>query len=183
MADAGSLIFSALGVGEGVPAAMAAWRAFRKGGGIARHPSADLAYIAYQAASTEFLVNLQLIVGIGVPPSFAGGLWTYPIVLRAHQRMVDSATQAAVAFGQIVMLGSDEVAEAAFEVGLALGAAGSGIEINQRRIKRTPEFDRKINVVSEALRTYLLAVRSDLELPAPARNEIDEESGETAQPS
>jgi hypothetical protein len=58
------------------------------------------AYLAFEKGAAEMLFHVQLVVGIGVPPSIKGGLWSYPVVYRSHRSMVDAMSTMVVAFAR-----------------------------------------------------------------------------------
>ncbi len=128
---------------------------------------ARTAYLAYEAAAADFMLNLHLIAELGVPPRMAGALWTWPVVYRAHGKIVEAASRMVATFGQIVILGTYEVAERGCELAEALDAAAQALSVRRRRITTTPDFRDKYQAAGKTFRAYLLAVRADMSLPPP----------------
>ena len=136
-------------------------------GRAAHSPEALTAYLAHENAGAEYLFNLHLIAEVGVPPKLLGGLWTWPIVYRAHRHLVESSSQLLTTFGQMVILGSYEVAERACDFAETLDALTRALTVQRGRIKSNPDFREKFQTATEALRTYMLAVREELNLSPP----------------
>jgi len=177
--DPTGLAVAAVSLLEGLPASLGAVKGLRPGpgAGSTSRAGAGAAYLAYEAAASELLFHVQLIVNIGVPPSIKGGLWSYPVVYRSHQAMVDAMAAMTVAFGQMVMLGSYEVNEAAFNFGMALADVTKSLPIVGRRMRSTPDFEERVHAAQVALRAFLLAARADMEVPGPTGPEVGSSEG------
>jgi len=148
-------------------------------GRAAHSPEALTAYLAHENAGAEYLFNLHLIAEVGVPPKLLGGLWTWPIVYRAHRHLVESSSQLLTTFGQMVILGSYEVAERACDFAETLETVTRSLTVQHGRITSSPDFREKFQTAAVALRTYMLAVREELNLsPSPALSELASGPGE-----
>jgi hypothetical protein len=134
----------------------------------AARPGAAAAYLAYESAATRSVVNLGVMVGVGIPPRFIGGLWSWPAVYRAHQRFVDAVGDMMVAFGQMVMLGDYGVVEAAYDFSRRLGDCSKDLPTVRgrlgTRIAMTDEYQARLNAAYGDLRAFILAARNDLEI-------------------
>jgi len=130
-----------------------------------RRPGADVAYLAFHEAASQSLAQLNLILSIGSPPRMLGGLWTYPVVIRAHKRFTEEGTRLVTAFGQLSMLGSHEVIVAASDFATKFGEIAKELPRQGRRVAMTPEYQGRLNEVVRALQVMILAARKDLNIP------------------
>lgn len=151
---------------QGIPGAWSAAREIRGELDSGSHPGAVATYLSFQAGATEVILHLQLIADVGLPPKMAGGLWTWPTVWRSFKGLMESGERMTVAFGQVLMLGSSDVTEAAYEVSMAIGDAMKSLPVQGRRLTLTPELRDRIEVANRAMSVYLLAAREALNLDA-----------------
>jgi len=182
--DPGGLAIAIIGLLEGLPGSLDALRGLRAGPNdeVGPSPAAAAAYLAFEKGAAEMLLHMQLIVGIGVPPSIKGGLWSYPVVYRSHRAMIEAMSTMVVAFGQMVMLGTYEVNEAGFQFAEALADVTNSVEVVHRRIRSTPTYEAKLRTAQEAMRNFLLAARADLAVPGKVSDDQPERDQPTLPP-
>lgn len=182
MPDIFSVLMPFANLLEGVPASLAAVRALHSGSSIEVSPSpaATSAYLAFEKGGVEMLFHVQLIAGIGLPPSIKGGLWSYPAVYRSHRAMVEAMSTLTVAFGQMVVFGTDQACGAGAKFSEVLAEATQSMKIVNRRLQSTPAFEAKIRLAQEALRDFLLTVRSELGDPGNGHGDDQNQGGPPA---
>ena len=169
--DLTGLSFGILQMFESLPAAVVSMREMRDSGRREvletatqpdMRPEAMAVYLAFEAAATEYILALDLIARLGVPPKVAGALWSWPSVFRAHRTLQDAVATMTASFGQMIILGSSEVTAAAYDFALRLAEVGPTLQVARRRLVGNPTFDVKHGEALVALRAYLLAVRREL---------------------
>lgn len=170
---------------EGVGPALLAFRSLfskrRDDADALPHPEALGVYRQYQGATLDLVIALRLLADIGVPPKAAGGIYTWPAVLRIHRLILTATEQALVSFGEIVMLGSYAAGKAGLGVMEAIARAtkefqpaGKTFKIGRRefqpiaRISLTPGLDERIQESVVAIRNFALTVRDELGVSALA---------------
>ena len=162
---------------EGLPTGLLALRSLRHRPNQpdGPRPGAAEAYLAYEAAALEVVFNMQFLLRVGVPPPLSGGAWSYPLAWRAHRRFLDGAEGMVVAFGQMVMLGTEEAVDAAYEVAVALAAAVMNLPLTReaptwwpfrywprQRLTWTDDIEERFHQATVAIRGLVLACRSDI---------------------
>jgi hypothetical protein len=99
-------------------------------------------------------------------------------VHRSHRAFNEASERLIVEFGRLVLLGSEDATEAAYQVGLALGEMAKSLPtvnlgpphwmpiswwpVKRERIQADDRFRERVQVATKALREFLLTARIDL---------------------
>ncbi|MDQ6946021.1 MAG: hypothetical protein M3256_07045 [Actinomycetota bacterium] len=158
-----SLFFGFTQLAEGFPATILGLREVRADQKEERsHPLATATYLDFQDAAVRMVSHIQLLAALGVPPSLHGALWSWPQAVRSHRAIIAEGQELTVQFGRLRMLGSSDVADAAFEVALAIGEALRSFPNHRGPSVADPEFGEQVAAALTALSAYGAVCRREV---------------------